>query len=82
VSHFRPIPVEERMPIKYSPDGGFWNHDLDEYGRCWWLKQAANPEHDLLLPSWHYQQCGVAGTRFFRFTHWVPYWVFPFPGEN
>jgi hypothetical protein len=68
----QPIPVSERLP---GPK------DCDAEGRCWWLKERANPDHDLLMPTWHLQRQGPAGTRFFRFTHWLPAHALPLPEE-
>jgi hypothetical protein len=65
-----PVPVSKRLP---GPD------DCDAEGRCWWLKQAANPEHDLLTPTWHLQRHGPAGSTFFKYTHWLPCWALPVP---
>jgi len=66
-----PVPVSERLP---GPE------DCDAKGRCWWLKQAANPEHDLLTPTWHLQRHRPAGSTFFKYTHWLPHWALPVPG--
>jgi hypothetical protein len=66
----QPVAVSERLP---GPE------DCDEQGRCWWLKQRANPDHDLLMPTWHLQRQGPAGTTFFRFTHWLPAHALPTP---
>lgn len=65
-----PVAVAERLPGK---------GDCDAEGRCWWLKERANPDHDLLMPTWHLQRQGPAGTTFFRFTHWLPHWALPLP---
>ena len=66
----QPVAVSERLP---GPE------DCDEQGRCWWLKQRANPDHDLLMPTWHLQRQGPVGTTFFRFTHWAPANALPTP---
>jgi hypothetical protein len=68
-----PVPVAERLP---GPE------DCDAEGRCWWLKQAANPEHDLLTPTWHLQRHGPAGSTFFKYTHWLPYYTLPVPTSD
>jgi hypothetical protein len=68
-----PVPVAERLP---GPE------DCDAEGRCWWLKQAANPEHDLLTPTWHLQRHGPAGSTFFKFTHWLPHHALPMPQQE
>jgi hypothetical protein len=68
-----PVPVAERLP---GPE------DCDAEGRCWWLKQAANPEHDLLTPTWHLQRHGPAGSTFFKFTHWLPHHALPVPQQE
>ena len=69
----QPVAVSERLP---GPE------DCDEQGRCWWLKQRANPDHDLLMPTWHLQRQGPVGTTFFRFTHWAPANALPTPETN
>lgn len=56
----KPMPMSQRLPGA---------EDCDADGRCWWLKQAANPEHDLLTPTWHLQRHGPAGSKFFKYTH-------------
>lgn len=66
----RPIPVSERLP-----EAG----DCDAERRCWWLKQRSNPDHDLLLPTWHLQRQGPVGSAFFRYTHWLPAHALPLP---
>ena len=71
--HPAPVPVSERLP---GPE------DCDAEGRCWWLKERANPDHDLLMPTWHLQRQGPAGTRFFRFTHWCPFHALPLPAAE
>jgi hypothetical protein len=68
--HPQPVAVSERLPVP---------EDCDAEGRCWWLKDRANPEHDLLLPTWHLQRQGPAGSSFFRFTHWLPAHALPAP---
>jgi hypothetical protein len=68
-----PIPVSERLP---GPE------DCDAEGRCWWLKQRENPDYDLLMPTWHFQRQGPAGTRFFRYTHWLPAHALPVPSHD
>ena len=69
----QPVAASERLP---GPE------DCDEQGRCWWLKQRANPDHDLLMPTWHLQRQGPVGTTFFRFTHWLPANALPTPEAN
>ena len=66
----QPVATSERLA---GPD------DCDAEGRCWWLKQRANPDHDLLMPTWHLQRQGPVGTTFFRFTHWLPANALPTP---
>ena len=70
----QPVAVSERWPEQ---------EDCDEQGRCWWLKQRANPDHDLLMPTpmptWHLQRQRLVGTTFFRFTHWLPANALPTP---
>jgi len=67
------VPVSERLP---GPE------DCDAEGRVWWLKERANPDHDLLMPTWHLQRHGPAGARFFRFTHWIPANALPLPSTT
>jgi hypothetical protein len=69
----QPVPVSERLP---GPE------DCDAEGRCWWLKQRENPDYDLLMPTWHFQRQGPAGTRFFRYTHWLPAHALPVPSHD
>jgi hypothetical protein len=68
-----PVSVAERLPTAA---------DCDAHGRCWWLRQAANPEHDLLTPTYLLQCHGSAGTKFFKLTHWLPHWALPVPQEH